>query len=380
MSLFLAIFFLTYGGTHLYFYLKARRVFGFGTAASVPLALFLLLMVMAPIFVRVTEREGLEQAARLLAWTGYCWMGFLFLFFSCSLAFDFWHLALRLAGLAFRRELAALRLPPAGAFGIAAAFGLLAVGYSAFEARTIRTERMTVRTPKLPPGVPKLTVVQVSDIHLGLIVRQERVGRMLEAVRRAEPDLLVSTGDFVDGQVNDIGPLVEMFAAMRPRYGKYAITGNHEYYVGLGQALDFTRRAGFRVLRGEGETVSGIINVAGVDDPAGKPLGDFRGADERALLLSLPRDRFTLLLKHRPRVDPATLGLFDLQLSGHVHGGQLFPFGLLVRFSYPLMDGFHRLAKGSSLYVSRGTGTWGPPLRFLAPPEVTVVEIVRSDE
>lgn len=379
MSLFLATFFLTYGGTHLYFYLKVRRAFGFGAAAAISLALFLVLMVLAPILVRVAEREGLEQTARLLAWTGYSWMGFLFLFFSCSLAFDLWHQALRLAELVSRRELAALRLSPAGAFGVAAAFGLLAAGYSAFEARTIRTERITVRTPKLPPGVPKLTVVQVSDIHLGLIVRQERVGRMLEAVRRADPDLLVSTGDFVDGQVNDIGPLVEMFAAIRPRYGKYAVTGNHEYYVGLGQALDFTRRAGFRVLRGEGETVAGILNLAGVDDPAGKPLGDFRGADERRLLALLPRDRFTLFLKHRPRVDTAALGLFDLQLSGHIHGGQLFPFGLLVRFSYPFMDGFHRLAGGSTLYVSRGTGTWGPPLRFLAPPEVTVIEIVRSD-
>ncbi|AJE04108.1 metallophosphoesterase [Geobacter pickeringii] len=379
MSIFLATFFLVYCGTHLYFYTKARAAFGFGPAVGGALALFLALMAVAPILVRVAEREGFEEPARLLAWSGYCWMGFLFLFFSCSLLGDCWHLLLRVGELLSRGEFTHLRLPPGSAFGIAAAYALLAAAYGYHDALAIRTERLTIRTPKLPLGVEKLIIAQISDVHVGLIVREERLRRMLAAVRAADPDLLVCTGDLVDGQMDNIAPLMDLFAAIRPRYGKFAVSGNHEYYVGLGPALDFTRRAGFRVLRGEGASVAGVLNVVGVDDPAGKPFGEFRGADERSLLAALPRDRFTLLLKHRPRIDPAGLGLFDLQLSGHVHGGQLFPFGLAVRLSYPFMDGLHRLAGGALLFVSRGTGTWGPPIRFLAPPEVTVFELVRGD-
>ncbi|WP_298434820.1 metallophosphoesterase [Geobacter sp.] len=379
MSIFLATFFLIYGGTHLYFYTKARAAFGFGPAVGVPLALFLVLMAAAPILVRIAERQGLEQPARLLAWSGYCWMGFLFLFFSCSLLVDCWHLVLRVGELAARREFALFRLPRLPVFGIAATYGLLAAAYGYHDALTIRTDRITIRTPKLPAGVERLTIAQISDVHVGLIIREERLRRMLAAVRAANPDLLVCTGDLVDGQVNDIAPLMDLFGSIHPRYGKFAVTGNHEYFVGLGQALDFTRRAGFRVLRGEGETVAGVLNVVGVDDPAGRAFGEFRGADERGLLAAFPRNRFTLFLKHRPTIDPAALGLFDLQLSGHVHGGQLFPFGLVVRLFYPLMDGLHRFAGGELLSVSRGTGTWGPPIRFLAPPEVTVIELVRGE-
>lgn len=378
MSIFLATFFLAYCGTHLYFYAKARAAFGFGPAAGMPLALFLAIMAVAPILVRVAERQGLEAPARFFAWSGYCWMGFLFLFFSCSLLADCWHLLLRIGELLARGEFAHLRLPQRSVFSIAATYALLAVAYGYHDALTIRIERIAIPTPKLPASVEKLTIAQISDVHVGLIVREERLRRMLAAVRAANPDLLVCTGDLVDGQMDDIATLVAPFATIHPRYGKFAVTGNHEYYVGLGPALDFTRRAGFRVLRGEGETVAGVLNVVGVDDPAGKPLGEFHGADERRLLAAFPRDRFTLLLKHRPRIDSASLGFFDLQLSGHVHGGQLFPFGLVVRLSYPFMDGLHRLAGGAFLFVSRGTGTWGPPIRFLAPPEVTVFELVRG--
>lgn len=151
------------------------------------------------------------------------------------------------------------------------------------------------------------------------------------------------------------------------------MTGNHEAYAGLKDALAFTERAGFVTLRGRAVTVAGLLDVAGVDDPAVAS-----GGSERDLLASLPRDRFTLLLKHRPRVDPDAVGLFDLQLSGHTHDGQIFPFTVVVRLAHPTMAGRYPLSQGSELYVSRGSGTWGPPFRVGAPPEVTIVELVRK--
>jgi len=138
--------------------------------------------------------------------------------------------------------------------------------------------------------------------------------------------------------------------------------------------LDFTQRAGFRLLRGKGITVDGVLNIAGVDDPTGLSYGE-ENISERGLLASLPRDKFTILLKHRPVIDKESLGLFDLQVSGHTHRGQIFPFVLLSRLFFPYNSGLFQLSNHAILYVSRGSGTWGPPIRFLAPPEVTIFEV-----
>ena len=123
---------------------------------------------------------------------------------------------------------------------------------------------------------------------------------------------------------------------------------------------------------------AGPITIAGVDDRTAVQMNLEKPVSEKELLENLPRDRFTLFLKHQPRLDRSSIGLFDLQLSGHTHRGQIFPFTLIVRFTFPMIAGDYDLGKGSLLHISRGTGTWGPPIRFLAPPEVTVIELVRK--
>jgi hypothetical protein len=182
----------------------------------------------------------------------------------------------------------------------------------------------------------------------------------------------------VDGQIDSLSGLADILKQVQPRYGKYAITGNHEFYAGLPNALKFTREAGFTMLRGEVITSAGPINIAGVDDPTGRYFGVPKGTTEKELLSGLPKDTFTLLLKHQPMVNESTLGLYDLQLSGHTHKGQIFPFRYMVRIFFPHIAGWYDLSKGSYLYVSRGTGTWGPPIRFLSPPEVTVIDLVHD--
>ena len=132
------------------------------------------------------------------------------------------------------------------------------------------------------------------------------------------------------------------------------------------------------MLRGEALTLAGLISIAGVDDPAGGRFGLSKNVAEKTLLAKLPRETFTLLLKHRPTIDGESLGLFDLQLSGHTHRGQIFPFGLITRLVFPYHSGYYQLAKDSRLYASRGAGTWGPPIRFLAPPEVTVIDLIHK--
>jgi hypothetical protein len=375
MSIFLITFFLIYGGAHLYFFLKVKLALSPGVAASLLLALLILVMVVSPVMVRVLEREGFEASARVTAYAGYLWMGFLFLFLTSSLALDLYHALLRIAVFLTHRDLAPLFLSKRTALLLTAAYGLLTAAYGYFEALQIRTERISIVTPKLPAAIGKLTIVQLSDVHLGLIIRRERLERIIEKVREADPDILVSTGDLVDGQINSMAGLSEMLSGVRCRFGKYAVTGNHEIYAGLGSSLDLTEKGGFRILRGESTVAGGVINIAGVDDPAIERVSRPPSMSEKEILEGLDRGRFTILLKHRPAVGEESLGLFDLQLSGHVHKGQIFPFNLLTRLFYPAKMGLSRLTQGSALYVSRGTGTWGPPIRFMAPPEVTVIEL-----
>ncbi|MCX5881284.1 MAG: metallophosphoesterase, partial [Deltaproteobacteria bacterium] len=302
MSLFLLTFFLIYGSTHLYFFLKVKTALSPGFLSSLLLALFLILMVLTPVLVRVMENQGMEAFARFAAYTGYLWMGFFFLFFSASLTIDIYHGILHGAEIISRRDFSALFLANRTALILSLAWGVSTALYGYFEARDIRTERVVINTPKVPSSVGKLTIVQISDVHLGLIVRKEHLKRIIAKINGAAPDLLVSTGDLVDGQINRMTGLAELLQDVRPRFGKFAVTGNHEVYAGLDQAVDFTERAGFKVLRNEGSTTGGLINVVGVDDPTIERVTHSRPTPEKALLQKVPSDKFTLLLKHRPVV------------------------------------------------------------------------------
>jgi predicted MPP superfamily phosphohydrolase len=378
MRLFLLSFFLIYGLMHGYAFLKARAALHFGSLAGILLGLFMLLMILAPVCIRVLEQRGYEDTAEALSWCAYLWLGFLFLFIVCALIFDVWRILGIAATWLTTKDFSAL-LPGARiAFFAPLALSLAASVYGFFEARDIRTERIVIETEKLPSGMERFRICQISDVHLGLIVRDERLSNMLDIVKRENPDLFVSTGDLVDGQIDRISSLAGPLRDIRPAYGKFAVTGNHEFFAGLDKALAFTRDAGFDVLRAQSRDIGGFLTVAGVDDPTGRGFG-LRGGEngEGELLASLPRERFTLLLKHRPTVEETTRGLFDLQLSGHTHRGQIFPFNFIVYLYFPMGSGLHDVGN-AQVYVSRGSGTWGPPIRFLAPPEVTVIDLVRK--
>lgn len=375
MDLFLSVFFLIYASAHLYVFLKARAALGFGWGTGIGLGVFMLVMTVTPLIVYFSEKHHQEFLARLISYTGYTWMGLLFLFVCSAFVIDVYHFLVYGAGLISRKDLLFITPSARVSFIVPLVLSLVIGTYGYFEARNIHTERLVIRTAKLPAGVDRLRIVQISDVHLGLIVRQEKLRRILDAVSRADPDILVSTGDLVDGQINSMAGLAGMLREIHPRFGKFAITGNHEFYAGIEHAMDFTRNAGFTMLRGEGVTVNDMIHLAGVDDPAGKPFGVYRQVSEKALLSGFHDNKFVLLLKHRPVLDKESAGLFDLQLSGHTHKGQLFPFTLFTRLAYVTDAGYRKLGNGPALYVNRGSGTWGPPMRFLAPPEITIIDL-----
>ena len=375
MTLFLLIYLSIYGGIHLYAFIKLKRGFALGLPAYLILAIFMILMVVAPIVVRISERYGYEALARGLAYIGFTWMGLIFIFISASFFFDIYRLLHFLARMLTQSPLADFTLSLRNFCTLAILFSFAVVIYGYFEALHIRTEHVTVKTSKIPEKIGRFRVVQISDVHLGLIVGKSRLKRILRQVKDARPDILVSTGDLVDGQMDDLEMLTDMFQNIPTKYGKFAITGNHEFYAGIDRALAFTEKAGFTILRGEGITVSNFLNIAGVDDPARKRYSPDRAASEKALLEKMPREKFTLFLKHQPVINRESLGMFDLQLSGHTHKGQIFPFNLVTKLYYPMHTGLSKVNGNALLYVSRGSGTWGPPVRFLSPPEVTIIDI-----
>ena len=254
----------------------------------------------------------------------------------------------------------------------------LATAWGAIEARRIRVERISFASPRLAAAGGPILVAQVSDLHLGMIERDGRLGQVLDILRRHEPDLLVVTGDLVDGSADHMEKLAAMWNAWRPPLGKYAVLGNHEWYVGLDNSVGFMERSGFTVLRQATAAPAPWLFLAGVDDPAG---GARARVDAAAILPPAgPARPFTLLLRHQPLVEKGTEGRFDLQLSGHTHNGQIYPFNWLVKRAYPMIRGLYRLDGGASLYVSRGTGTWGPPLRLGSPPELTLITLTPEIE
>ncbi len=378
MSLFLLSFFLVYGSMHAYVLLKARSALALGPGTTLALLLPLAVLLCAPIVTHHLARHDHEGAARVVAQIGYFWMGFLFFLLCLNLCADLLRLPLWAMGRGGIAANAAKGLAGRSAFLCIAALAVALSAYATVEASRIRVVRVQIVTNRLPPSIPSLRIAQITDLHLGLIHRNGKAGEVAEIVAREHPDIFVSTGDLVDGELDGVDGLAEILRGIPAPRGKFAVLGNHEYYAGIDRSIAFTRKAGFTLLRDESVTVDDAVRIAGVDDPAGTRFGR-KGATEESVLAGSPPDRrFTLLLKHRPQLDPATGGKFDLQLSGHTHHGQIFPFRLLTRLVFPLLAGNHPVPGGGTLHVSRGTGTWGPSMRFLAPPEITVVDIVRS--
>lgn len=369
-------FFFFYGVFNAYFFLKVRAVFAPRTAFQVILAFLLFLGLTTPLIVRAAVDFGLDAMAILFGWLGYTWMAILFYFSSAEMCLEPTRIVACQSCRLFKKEISAFLPSPRTLFFLPLGLALAVTGYGLYEARQIGTERLEIHSAMIPKTAGKIRIVQISDIHAGVLVRGERLASMLRVVREAQPDLIVSTGDIMDSQLHSLAETAAQLRELQPRYGKFAVTGNHEFYSGsFDDAVEFTREAGFTILRGEVATIAGAFALAGVDDPLFRARGPRGNLSDREVCAG-GRGLFTILLKHRPTVEGGAPGTFGLQLSGHTHNGQAWPFTLFTRIYYPYQTGNYGLANGALLHVSRGTGTWGPPIRVLARPEVTVIDLI----
>lgn len=250
--------------------------------------------------------------------------------------------------------------------GIAAA-AIVVIGGLVKVARAPTVVRVRVPIPKLP--VDAYRIVQLTDVHIGPLIGREYATKVVQAVNALDADAVVITGDFVDGRLSELREHIEPFRGMRAKHGVFSVTGNHEYYWNAPAWLEHIRSLGIHLLRNEHVVVGGAVTLAGVDDST---------ASEdvpRAVADHDPRLPLVLLAHHPRTVARAVQHGVDLQLSGHTHGGQLLPLGWLARLFDPLVSGLRRFG-GTWLYVSHGTGFWGPPMRVGTRCEVTEITLV----
>ncbi|MBK8014433.1 MAG: metallophosphoesterase [Deltaproteobacteria bacterium] len=257
---------------------------------------------------------------------------------------------------------------------VAGSFAAVALkqGLSELEVREV-----PIRLPRLPRALSGLTIVQLTDVHVGPTIGQRFVRSVVEKTNQLRPDVVVITGDLVDGSVRQLFEHVGPLANFKTRYGVFFATGNHEYYSGVVAWAEALARLGIRVLANERTSIGDprtSFDLIGVNDRSARDIQGPWRHDLEAAVRGRDPDRASILLAHQPRgiEDAARLGV-DLQLSGHTHGGQFWPFSHLVALTQPYMRGLHAHNASTQIYVSCGTGYWGPPMRLFAPAEITKI-------
>jgi predicted MPP superfamily phosphohydrolase len=246
--------------------------------------------------------------------------------------------------------------------------------------RVPRVRRVEVTVPRLGPGLDGVRVVVLTDTHYGPIDRARWSARVVEVVNTLDADIVCHTGDIADGTVSQRREQAAPLGDVRARLARTYVTGNHEYFGEAEGWLDHMRELGWEPLHNRHIVVrrdGADLVVAGVDDATAASSGrPGHRADHAAALADVDADLPVLLLAHQPKqIDAAVAHGVDLQVSGHTHGGQIWPFHLLVRLDLPTVHGLSRHGERTQLYTSRGTGFWGPPLRVFAPSEITLLTL-----
>jgi predicted MPP superfamily phosphohydrolase len=362
------------------------------------LTLLTVVLGLLPVAAIMLRRTIPVDAAGPLDWVAYSWLGIAFYAFLALLVLEPVRLAFRLAR---RREPALVRVGPVLlddpepvpaqetprrvflARGLAVTAGAVALGtagagmYAANAAPVVQRVPITLRG--LEPALDGFRIVTFSDAHLSATYGGRRFERLVEIVNAQQPDVVAIVGDLVDGEVDELRDEVAPLADLVSEQGVYFVTGNHEYFVDTRAWLRHLPTLGVDVLHNERVTLTrgtATFDLAGIDDRTAASSGvPGHGANLDAALDGRDERSPVVLLAHQPvQVEQAAAAGVDLQLSGHTHGGQLWPFDYLVRLDQPSVEGLSRVG-GTQLYVTRGAGYWGPPMRIGARPEVTVVEL-----
>jgi predicted MPP superfamily phosphohydrolase len=363
--MFIIIFSLIYGGAHLYIWARLLHPLEItGVSLRILQGLFILLFLSFPlIHIAFRQQNGfLISAANLVS---SIWMGMVVYFVLVTLCSDLLRLII------FRTVF--------DGSAVSAVITTVVVAitvYGLIAARSIGITRLQVRMPNLPSQLEGLRIVHVSDVHMGRIVRGPRLERIVTMVNDLQPDLIVITGDLVDAEALHMEDMVHPLRRLKSKYGIFAVPGNHEYFAGIERSQAFIEQAGVTMLRNRWVTIADGLQLVGRDDPTGARVTGEKIPSLEEIMRGTDRSKPTILLYHTPVTTFEELQArgIQLQLSGHTHKGQLWPFNYIVKLIYKMPYG--RFASGdTTVYVSRGTGTWGPPMRVAARPEITLITL-----
>lgn len=255
----------------------------------------------------------------------------------------------------------------------------LTCGYSLYNVSIVpRVREINISVKKILPKSGKFTIVQLSDLHLGVLTSPKWLKNVVDNVNGLNPDIIVITGDLIDGDILAYDEFPALLKQLKPKYGIFAITGNHEFYAGIDKFLAIADKVGIQVLRNKNYTIDNLICLAGVDDPQGKRFGG-PGSDLNLALKDCNKKIPVILLNHRPQnFNKAVEMGADLQLSGHTHAGQIPPMDFLVLVAYKYAFGLHTY-QDKFIYITTGTGTWGPPMRLFSRSEIVKITLANSN-
>jgi predicted MPP superfamily phosphohydrolase len=338
------------------------------------IALFLLMMTVPLMF--LTLRNSPNGIAVPIAWVAYVWIGVMFYLLVFGLVGDLLRASAWAMGLMPRdpeRRAFALRML-AGMVGSAA--GLTSLGGILHAARGPKVKRVEIPLAKLPPAGSGYVIAQLTDIHIGPTLGRDFLETVVRDTNALNPDLIAIIGDLVDGSVEQLREKIAPLAGLRARDGVFFVTGNHEYYAGAVEWCAHLETLGVRVLRNERVDVRGLFELAGVDDRSAEGMAPGHRQDIPAATAGRDPARPLLLLAHQPKaIHEATAHGVDLVLSGHAHAGQIAPFNWLAKLEQPYLQGLYRHENSTWIYVSPGTGYWGPPMRVGTTSEITRLEL-----
>ena len=361
---------------HAYLWLRLLPAMGIGFGGMVLGAAVLALSAVLVRIGLVAPSLRRTRWSEQLAWTGLLSMGFFSSLFVLTLMRDVLLFGLYLTGYGNPE------ITRGSAIGVPLLALLVTIIGFINARRVARVVRVEVPIAGLPAALHGYSIAQISDVHVGPTIRRAYLNAIVNKVNALKPDAIAVTGDLVDGSVQRLAMHTAPLARLAAPDGAFFVTGNHEYYSGAEQWIAEVRRLGLHVLLNEHvirRRGSAALMIAGVTDYSAGQFIAAHKSDARLAAAGAPDDvAVRILLAHQPRSAPAAAAAgFDLQLSGHTHGGQFWPWGHFVRFQQPFTAGLHRLGR-LQVYVSRGTGYWGPPKRLGAPSEITLVRLVSA--